>query len=659
MYTRSAPNLRPLDITDPSLDRLHGRIASALPNGVLVVDASGRITFANAEIQRQFGYDVESLLGQPVDTLLPESILAVHGAHRPALLAEASARPTGAGRHLFGRRRDGSEFPVEIGLNPVTTEHGSFVLAVVVDISARRQAEDQQRRAVEEQLDFERLVAELSSRFINLPADRVDAAVFEAFGRVCSVLDLDRATCYRLDPDGYSSAAIGWHRDGIELSPGRVNIREDFPFAYETLVAGRVLSFATLDDLPNPKDRSGFGARGVQSSVTVPLSVDGRVIGAVGFNSVRMQRSWPPDVLHRLRVFATAFGNLLARRESETSLHRALDEVKQLKDQLQAENVYLRSEVRERLGTGAIVGESAAIRRVLEQVDQVAATNSTVLLLGETGTGKELFATRIHELSARKARAMVRVNCAAIPATLMESELFGREKGAFTGALARQIGRFELADSSSIFLDEIGDVPSEVQVKLLRVLEERQIERLGSPKAIKVDTRVIAATHRNLEVLIANGTFREDLYYRLNVFPIQVPPLRERPEDIPLLVWRFVDEFSRAFGKPIRSIPREDMAALTRYSWPGNIRELRNVIERAMIVATPPRLRILLPTAGVAAGKRSDRLVDVEAEHMRRVLESCAWRIRGAGGAADRLGLRPTTLETRMAKLGIKRPARP
>ncbi len=644
--------------TDTSLDWLHGRIAGALPNGVLIVDTRGQIAFANAEIGQQFGYDVQSLLGQPVDILLPEASRAVFASHRQAVLDGASAAAMGPGAQLIGRRQDGSEFPVEIGLNPVTTEHGTFALAVVVDISARLQAEEQQRRALEEQLDFERLVAELSARFINLPADRVDAAVVEAFGRVCSALDLDRATFYRLDPDGYSSAAIGWHRDGIELAPGRVNIRQDFPSVYETLVAGNVLAFETVDQLP-PKDGSGFAALGVLSSVTVPLSVDGRVIGAVGFNSLRRQRSWPPEVLHRLRVFATAFGNLLARRESENALHHALDEVKRLRDQLQAENVYLRSEVRERLGAGAIVGESAAIRKVLEQVEQVAATNSTVLLLGETGTGKELFATRIHELSARRARAMVRVNCAAIPATLMESELFGREKGAFTGALARQVGRFELADGSTIFLDEIGDVPSEVQVKLLRVLEERQIERLGSPKAIKVDTRVIAATHRNLENLIAGGTFREDLYYRLDVFPIQVPPLRERPEDIPLLVWRFVDEFSRSFGKPIRSISRDDMAALTRYSWPGNIRELRNVIERAMIVATPPRLRVLPPTAGAAASKRSDRLADVEAEHMRRVLENCGWRIRGAGGAADRLGLRPTTLETRMAKLGIKRPARP
>jgi transcriptional regulator with GAF, ATPase, and Fis domain len=241
------------------------------------------------------------------------------------------------------------------------------------------------------------------------------------------------------------------------------------------------------------------------------------------------------------------------------------------------------------------------MRRVLDQVNHVAATDSTVLLLGETGTGKEVVAEHVHALSARRRRAMVRVNCSALPATLMESELFGREKGAYTGAMERQVGRFELAHQSTIFLDEIGDLPTDTQVKLLRILEERQFERLGSPRAIRVDTRIIAATHRNLEKGIAAGTFREDLFYRLNVFPIHVPPLRERAEDIPVLVWRFVDELSKRWGKHVEVIPDENMATLRQYGWPGNIRELRNVVERAMILATGPRLTITLPAA--PAGK--------------------------------------------------------
>jgi formate hydrogenlyase transcriptional activator len=307
---------------------------------------------------------------------------------------------------------------------------------------------------------------------------------------------------------------------------------------------------------------------------------------------------------------------------------------------------------------GTVVGRSAALREVLEDVRRVAATDSTVLLLGETGSGKELFATHVHQLSRRHARSMVRVNCAAIPDTLIESELFGREKGAFTGALARQMGRFELADRSTIFLDEIGDLSQDVQVKLLRVLEEREIERLGSPRAIRVDARIIAATHRNLEERVAQGTFREDLYYRLNVFPIQVPPLRDRTEDIPPLVWRFVEEFAEAFGKRIDAISPENMIALQRYPWPGNIRELRNAVERAMVTAAAGHLTIPVPRRAFTAATRSIKLIDVEREHIHGVLESTRWRIRGNDGAADRLGLKPTTLETRMVKLGLKRPLR-
>jgi formate hydrogenlyase transcriptional activator len=308
--------------------------------------------------------------------------------------------------------------------------------------------------------------------------------------------------------------------------------------------------------------------------------------------------------------------------------------------------------------TKPMVGTSPALTEAYALVQRVAGTDSTVLLLGETGTGKELFASLIHDLSLRRARPMVRVNCAAIPSTLIESELFGRERGAFTDAVARQIGRFELADRSTIFLDEIGDLPAEVQVKLLRVLEDRQIERLGNPKSIPVNVRIIAATHRDLEERVADGLFRSDLFYRLNVFPIHVPPLRDRIEDIPVLVWHFIREFSEQFGKRIDSIAPAMMAQLTQYPWPGNIRELRNVVERAMVVAGGPQLTFRIPSAVSRGLSRSAKLSDVQKAHIQHVLESVGWRIRGAGGAADRLGLRPTTLETRMMKLGLFRPPR-
>jgi len=304
------------------------------------------------------------------------------------------------------------------------------------------------------------------------------------------------------------------------------------------------------------------------------------------------------------------------------------------------------------------VSESPAVRRALAQVDKVALTSSTVLLLGETGVGKEVFAQAIHELSDRQNRQMVRVSCAAIPSTLIESELFGHERGAFTGAVGRQVGRFELANHSTLFLDEIGELTPEVQVKLLRVLEERVIERLGSTQPIKIDVRIIAATHRNLEEAVANNTFREDLFYRLNVFPIVVPPLRERTEDLRALVWEFVEEFSGKFGKPIDAIAEESMRQLLRYHWPGNIRQLRNVIERAVIVTDGPRLTVSVPqSAAVARPQSAMTLEELEIEHIRATLKITFGRIRGAGGAAERLGLKPTTLETRMAKYGIaKRP---
>ena len=308
-------------------------------------------------------------------------------------------------------------------------------------------------------------------------------------------------------------------------------------------------------------------------------------------------------------------------------------------------------------GNRPIVSESRAVQRALLQVERVATTPSTVLLLGETGVGKELFAQAIHRLSPRHQRQMVRVSCAAIPSTLIESELFGHERGAFTGAIGRQIGRFEYANHSTLLLDEIGELSAEVQVKLLRVLEERVIERLGSTQSIKIDVRIIAATHRNLEKAVADHTFREDLFYRLNVFPIVIPPLRERLEDLPGLVWQFVNEFSERLGKPIESISPDSMRQLQRHSWPGNVRELRNVVERAVIVATGPVLTIPLPTSSVCRPQQPAwTLREIQSEHIRATLASTCWRIRGAGGAAERLGLKPTTLETRMAKLGIVRP---
>jgi formate hydrogenlyase transcriptional activator len=362
---------------------------------------------------------------------------------------------------------------------------------------------------------------------------------------------------------------------------------------------------------------------------------------------------------HPERMMGAAV-DITDRKQAEDHLRQAMEEIRILKDRFQQENIYLRREIEGHQGLSSIVSRSEVMQRTLRQVEQVAPTPASVLITGETGTGKELMATAIHELSSRRDRTMIRVNCAAIPAALIESELFGREKGAYTGALARQIGRFELASGSTLFLDEIGELPLEAQAKLLRALQEKEIERLGNPRPIKVDVRVIAATNRDLRLEVANGRFREDLFYRLNVFPIHLPPLRERREDLPQLVESFVQEFSETMGKHIDSIAKVSLKELLDYGWPGNIRELRNVIERSVILSQSPSLKIELPSTSSAPIPSLEPspalLTDVERDHILRVLESTGWRIRGPAGAAEILGLKPSTLESRMAKLGIRRP---
>ncbi len=348
------------------------------------------------------------------------------------------------------------------------------------------------------------------------------------------------------------------------------------------------------------------------------------------------------------------------RKRAEESLQGTYAEIKLLKDRLQAENIYLQQEVAQEYNFGEIIGQSNALSYVFFRVEQVAPMNATVLLLGETGTGKGVVARAIHSSSTRKDRPLITINCTTLPATLVESELFGRERGAFTGSDARQIGRFELADGGTIFLDEIGEMPLELQSKLLRVIQDGEFERLGSPRTIKTDVRIIAATNRSLEEEIRNGRFREDLFYRLNVFPITMPPLRQRKEDIPLLVNHFVAKFNKKIGKKITTISKETLNALQEYFWPGNVRELESVIERAVITSQGTALQVLdrfdtFRKVEEPIGQDVKALAKLEHDHILLVLQKTGWRIEGNKGAAVLLDLNPSTLRARMRKYGILR----
>jgi formate hydrogenlyase transcriptional activator len=404
----------------------------------------------------------------------------------------------------------------------------------------------------------------------------------------------------------------------------------------------------------------------INSLCDLPLTTARHRLGALAFGS-RHIAAYDPADLDFLQLVANQVAVAV-----ENAL--AFDEIQALKDKLHQEKVYLEEEARTEHDFGQIIGESAALRRVLKQVEAVAPTHSTVLILGETGTGKELIARALHDRSPRRERTFVKLNCAAIPTGLLESELFGHEKGAFTSAVGQKVGRFELAHQGTLFLDEVGDIPPELQPKLLRVLQEQEFERLGSTRTIRVDVRLVAATNHDLGQMVGDGRFRNDLYYRLNVFPVVLPPLRERREDIPMLARHFTQRFARRLGRRIDTIPAAVMEALVRYPWPGNIREMQNVIERAVILSAGPALHLPLgdlnlpsPHPGGERGVRGAApadmpageavtLADAEREHILRALRAAHWVLRGPNGAAARLGMKRSTLQWKMKKLGISRP---
>ena len=517
-----------------------------------------------------------------------------------------------------------------------------------------------------------RLESDLSTRFTGLPVEEVDGEIERALRLLVELLGTDRSSFLLIDTGGRLVQTHTWAREGIEPSPAAVSAAA--PWYSGRLADGHVVALTHMpDELPEDAlvERAYVRASGMRSILTVPVALGGRHTCALSTGIFRDYRTWDEEAVDHVRLVGQIIANAVHRKRTEEQLRLQLDEIRALKDQLQEENLYLREEVRGGDFTD-VVGKSPALGRVLERVSQVAPTSSTVLLLGETGTGKELLAQAIHERSPRKARAFIKVNCAALPASLIETELLGHEKGAFTGAIAAHPGRFELADGGTLFLDEIGDLAVELQSKLLRVLQDGEVQRLGATRPRKVDVRLVAATNQDLERAMEEGRFRRDLYYRLSVFPIQIPPLRERREDVPLITWAFVERRQKDLGRRIEQIPREVMDALVAYDWPGNVRELENVLERALILSPGKALRLDDPlrapgrAAGPVAeppavasppGPGSDHSFDAMArEHVRAVLERCAWRINGPGGAAEVLAVHPNTLRSRMKRLGLARP---
>jgi formate hydrogenlyase transcriptional activator len=512
----------------------------------------------------------------------------------------------------------------------------------------------------DKQLRFQMLLAEISTLFINLPAGKIDIAIENAQHSISEFLDVDRSTLWQVceeDPDVLLLTHL--HQPpGIPSPPDRMNGKDFFPWTVQKVLGGEVVTISKISDLPPEasRDRENFRVYGTKSAVCVPLSVGGgSVFGLLSFAMTREERSWSETALMGFNLITQVFANVLTRKRMEEQLEGRLREIENLKQRVEQENIYLKEEVKLLVEHKDIVRQHAAMKKVLAQAELVAGTDSTVLLLGETGTGKELVARAIHRMSLRKDRMLVTLNCASLPPTLIESELFGRERGAYTGAMTKMIGRFEIADGSTLFLDEIGEFPFELQSKLLRVLEEGKFERLGSTKPLHVNVRIIAATNRNLEQEVEDGKFRRDLFYRLKVFPIMIPPLRERPEDIPLLVRAFVKEFQKKMGKEIENIPKKTIQSLQSYSWPGNVRELRNVIEHAMILNKGKTLDVQVPKHTYPETDSTGTLEYMERRHIVSVLEKTGWRIAGQGGAAQVLGLKRTTLQAKMKKLGIKR----
>ena len=580
------------------------------PDAMIVVADDGKIVLANSQAERLFAYSAKEMVGQSIEMLIPRFFRKQHGHDRSDFPAKPQIDQIETGLALCGRRNDGTEVICDVNSRNIRTPQGSFSVVTM--------------RAVPEREEFEELVQQTEE-------------TFRPF------LEMTNAIPWRADASTWQFTYVGPQAKELLGYGQRQWYEKDF-WPEHIHPEDRAYAVKFCEEASKTRDRYEFEYR--------MIAADGHIVRLLDLVSVS-RTDGMPITLQGFMIDVTD------RCKEETVLREAVYESQQLKKQLEQENVYLRQNMKIRFNYDEIIGDSESLGETLKSIEQVAKTNSTVLILGETGTGKELVARAIHNYSQRSDRTMITVNCAALPASLIEVELFGREKGAYTGAMTSQMGRFELADGSTIFLDEIGDLSPELQTKLLRVLENGEFERLGSSKTKKVDVRVIAATNCQLDDRVRDGEFREDLYYRLKIFPIDVPPLRDRFDDIPQLVWAFIREFEAAMGKKIEVVLPKTMEALQQHDWPGNVRELKNRIERAVIVSEGPILEV-----DIANHRREPKykenlrpLNDVERDYIEFVLDTTQWRIRGVGGAAEILAIKPTTLEARLVKLGIKRPA--
>jgi formate hydrogenlyase transcriptional activator len=741
---------------------LFEQLFESSPDAILVAAADGQIRESNLQAERLFGYSRSELTGKTIEHLIPERFRKHHAQYRHDYQTNPQVRPMGTGLELFGKRRDGSEFPVDIMLSPVQTEGGPVVLAVVRDITDRKQTQEALRRSEERfrllvdgardyaifMLDPSGNVASWNPGAERIKGYRADEIVGQHFSCFYSEEDIERGKPeyelqiaqtegryeeegWRIRKDGsrfWANIIITALRNSTGDLIGFSKVTRDFtnrkkaeesllhqlskvvlanfasqqmltviadsvrhivPFDYGTLAlydenakrlrVQELSSYATnaksilltIEGTPDgwvfsnrhalfisqieafgfrPDGLAHFQSAGVRSGCWLPLSYEDRMIGTLFLGSKRESAfdSEDSDLLYQIaNQIGAAVDHIYSRRHAS-----------ELNEKLQKEKQYLEEELRTEYSFEEIIGESSGLKRVLKHVETVAPTDATVMILGDTGTGKELIARAIHNLSPRRDRTFVKLNCSAIPLGLLESELFGHEKGAFTGAIAQRVGRLELAHRGTLFLDEIGDLPLELQPKLLRALQEKEIERLGGRRTIPVDVRLIAATNRDLAKMVKEGQFRSDLYYRLRVFPIDIPPLQQRRGDIPMLVNYFVSKHARRMNKHIDTIPADVMAALTKWHWPGNVRELENFIERAVILTQGTSLRAPLAELEIAQEPESSTLSNLritERDHILRVLREAKGAIGGPGGAAERLGLKRTTLNSKLKRLGIER----